>query len=74
METIRGRLTAGYAAALAVTLLVFAGALYGTRRRATYRAMLANPPRDDAHYHHLTHPRQADALVQKLSNMQRTDI
>lgn len=39
METIRGRLTAGYAAALAVTLLVFAGALYGTRRRATYREL-----------------------------------
>ncbi len=39
METIRGRLTAGYATALAVTLLVFTGALYGTRRRATYREL-----------------------------------
>lgn len=39
METIRGRLTAAYATALAVTLLVFTGALYGTRRRATYREL-----------------------------------
>lgn len=39
METIRGRLTAWYATALALTLLSFAGILYAARRSASYREL-----------------------------------
>lgn len=39
METIRGRLTAWYATALAVTLLAFAGALFVAQRDAAVRVL-----------------------------------
>jgi adenylate kinase family enzyme len=42
------------------------------RRRASYRAILADPPHADVRYHHLTHPRQTRALVEKLSLLQRS--
>src|SRR5216117_3269081 len=37
MQTIRGRLTAWYSIALALTLAAFAAVLYGARRRASYQ-------------------------------------
>src|SRR5579885_2225585 len=39
MQTIRGRLTAWYAAALALTLVAFAGVLYLDRRSASYQEL-----------------------------------
>src|SRR5258708_3421618 len=47
MQTLRGRLTAWYSVALALTLAAFAAVLYTARRTASYRAP-SSPPRRDA--------------------------
>jgi adenylate kinase family enzyme len=42
------------------------------RRRANYRAMLGDPAFAAIRFHHLTHPRAASALVEKLSHAQQS--
>jgi len=42
------------------------------RRRENYRAMLDDPAFAAIRFHHLTHPREASALVEKLSQAQQS--
>lgn len=42
------------------------------RRRANHRAMLTDPAFAAIRFHHLTHPHEADALVEKLSQAQQS--